>query len=155
MKIVTLCYCFDRGKILLGFKKTGFGAGKYNGFGGKVEAGETITQATLRELQEESGVIGMPEHLEKVAEIEFSFEGNLTFQCHVHVLRKWTGELRESNEMTCHWFALEELPYDKMWVADRTWLPKVLEGKKLKVFVNFNKEGNKVLEINLTETVFH
>jgi len=33
-------------------KKRGFGAGRYNGFGGKVEPGETILQGAQRELQE-------------------------------------------------------------------------------------------------------
>jgi 8-oxo-dGTP pyrophosphatase MutT (NUDIX family) len=35
--------------VLLGFKKIGFGAGKFKGFGGKVESGETILQAALCE----------------------------------------------------------------------------------------------------------
>lgn len=44
----------NRGRqYLLGLKKRGFGEGKYNGFGGKVEQGETIRQAAIRELQEE------------------------------------------------------------------------------------------------------
>ncbi|ELU42941.1 NUDIX domain-containing protein [Rhizoctonia solani AG-1 IA] len=40
--------------ILLGLKKRGFGIGIYNGFGGKVDVGETVADAALRELQEES-----------------------------------------------------------------------------------------------------
>jgi 8-oxo-dGTP pyrophosphatase MutT (NUDIX family) len=36
-------------EILLGFKKKkGLGQGKWNGFGGKVEPGETINQAAVR-----------------------------------------------------------------------------------------------------------
>jgi 8-oxo-dGTP pyrophosphatase MutT (NUDIX family) len=37
-------------------KKRGFGHGKYNGFGGKVEKSETISQAAIREMYEESGI---------------------------------------------------------------------------------------------------
>jgi 8-oxo-dGTP diphosphatase len=40
-------------EVLLGLKKRGFGAGKYAGFGGSVEAGETVIQAAIRELQTE------------------------------------------------------------------------------------------------------
>ena len=36
-------------------KKRGFGAGKWNGFGGKVEPGETIVEAAVREVKEECG----------------------------------------------------------------------------------------------------
>lgn len=39
------------GRLLLGLKKTGFGSGYYNGFGGKVEPGETIAQAAHREVR--------------------------------------------------------------------------------------------------------
>ena len=43
-------------KILLGYKKRGFGVGRFNGVGGKLEAGETIEQAALREVKEEINV---------------------------------------------------------------------------------------------------
>ena len=39
------------GRVLLGLKKKGFGQGYYNGFGGKVEPGETIVQAAQREVR--------------------------------------------------------------------------------------------------------
>ena len=55
-KFYTLMFLINEGKILLGMKKRGFGAGKYNGFGGKVEAGETIAQAAVRETIEECGL---------------------------------------------------------------------------------------------------
>ena len=42
--------------ILLGYKKRGFGAGMYNGFGGKVESGESIEAGAQRELLEECGL---------------------------------------------------------------------------------------------------
>jgi len=55
-KILTLCIIHQHPKILLGMKKRGHGEGKWNGFGGKVEEGETIEEATRRETKEESGV---------------------------------------------------------------------------------------------------
>ena len=39
-------------------KKRGFGAGRWNGFGGKVAPAETIEDAARRELLEEAGVLG-------------------------------------------------------------------------------------------------
>ena len=47
-KLLTLAFLLDGNRILLGFKKRGFGMGKWNGFGGKVENGETIEQAAKR-----------------------------------------------------------------------------------------------------------
>lgn len=43
--------------VMMGMKKRGFGVGKWNGFGGKVEAGESNEQAAIRELEEESSVV--------------------------------------------------------------------------------------------------
>jgi 8-oxo-dGTP pyrophosphatase MutT (NUDIX family) len=42
---VTLCFIRDNNKLLLALKKRGFGPGKWNGYGGKIEEGETIEQA--------------------------------------------------------------------------------------------------------------
>ena len=54
-KILTLCIIHQHSKILLGMKKRGHGVGKWNGFGGKVEKGETIEEAARRETKEEAG----------------------------------------------------------------------------------------------------
>ena len=40
-KVLTLVFLRNETKVLLGMKKRGFGVDKWNGFGGKVEVGET------------------------------------------------------------------------------------------------------------------
>lgn len=49
-KVLTLAFIRDleRGELLLGLKKRGFGEGNWNGFGGKVELGETIEEGAIR-----------------------------------------------------------------------------------------------------------
>ena len=49
MKVTTLVVVHDDEKILLGYKKRGFGAGRWNGFGGKLNDGETLEQAAHRD----------------------------------------------------------------------------------------------------------
>ncbi|CEI89301.1 hypothetical protein RMCBS344292_03666 [Rhizopus microsporus] len=51
-KLLTLILTLNKKeqKVLLGMKKRGFGANKFNGFGGKVELGETIEEGARREL---------------------------------------------------------------------------------------------------------
>lgn len=39
-----------------------FNEGKWNGFGGKVEVGETIVEGAVREMQEESGLVVQGEY---------------------------------------------------------------------------------------------
>lgn len=47
-KLFTLIVVMNGDEVLLGMKKRGFGIGKWNGFGGKVEAGETIADSAIR-----------------------------------------------------------------------------------------------------------
>ena len=47
-KLLTLVLVCNETQVLLGMKKRGFGEGRWNGFGGKVESGETITEAAIR-----------------------------------------------------------------------------------------------------------
>ena len=74
MKPTTLVFPIDeQNRILLGRKKRGFGADKYNGFGGKLDDGESFRECAIRELYEESGLEGNPEDLECVAAFDFQF----------------------------------------------------------------------------------
>ena len=47
-KIQTLCLIYQHPKLLLGMKKRGFGAGRWNGFGGKLHENESIEEATKK-----------------------------------------------------------------------------------------------------------
>jgi 8-oxo-dGTP diphosphatase len=49
----SLCFIVREEKILLIHKKRGFGAGKINGPGGKIDPGETPLESALRETFEE------------------------------------------------------------------------------------------------------
>ena len=51
---LTLVFVSRDGQVLLGLKKRGFGEGLWNGFGGKVNEGETILEGAIRELNEEA-----------------------------------------------------------------------------------------------------
>ena len=135
MKHVTLCLPVNHDQLLLGMKKTGFGAGNYNGFGGKKEETDpSIEDAALRELTEEVGLCATHDALQKVGELTFLFpsvpeDKNWNQVVHVYLIKTWTGTPRETNEMRPVWVSLAQIPYDKMWEADRYWLPLVLQGK--------------------------
>ena len=65
----TLCLLRRNEEILLAMKKRGFGEGKYNGVGGKIEGTETPEATMLRETKEEIGVT--PIQYEKVGVVSF------------------------------------------------------------------------------------
>lgn len=130
MKVATLGYLIKDDKILLTKKKRGFGRGLYNGFGGKVEVGEGFEQALIREAREEIGII--PVEYVNVGELVF-YDGDVVgFFVKVYLITKWMGTPTESDEVKPVWFTVDEIPYDEMWEDDRYWLPKVLEGKKVR-----------------------
>ena len=126
-------------------KKRGFGAGRWNGFGGKVEAGETIEVAAKRETEEECGIVIT--EMEKVGIHEFEFENARGDILEVHVFRvdTWTGEPRETEEMRPQWFTTDAIPYDEMWPDDIHWVPVFLTGKKFRTKFLFG-EGDAILE---------
>ncbi|XP_032182882.1 7,8-dihydro-8-oxoguanine triphosphatase isoform X1 [Mustela erminea] len=72
-RLYTLVLVLQPQRVLLGMKKRGFGVGRWNGFGGKVQDGETIEDGAKRELQEESGLTVNTLH--KVGHIVFEFVG--------------------------------------------------------------------------------
>lgn len=132
MKQTTLCFLLRGDHVLLAMKKRGFGVGKWNGAGGKVKEGESVTVAAARELNEEIGVSVVPGALEPVGTLQFEFDNNPDWAqcCHVFVVHQWEGEPAESEEMRPRWYAADQLPFSKMWVDDPHWVPLVLAGKK-------------------------
>lgn len=128
-KILTLVFILQDDKILLGLKKRGFGAGRWNGFGGKVEPGESIEEAAKREVFEESGIT--VNELEKRAIHRFSWQDREDIlEVHTFLATEWNGEIRESEEMKPQWHLIADIPYDTMWSDDEYWLPLFLEGKR-------------------------
>ncbi len=76
-KVLTLCLIVSEGRVNLGLKKRGFGAGRFNGYGGKVESGETIQEAAIREVREECGV--EVKELEQRGKVDKNFTGRFLF----------------------------------------------------------------------------
>ncbi|XP_056391581.1 oxidized purine nucleoside triphosphate hydrolase isoform X2 [Hyla sarda] len=148
-KLLTLVLVVQPQRILLGMKKRGFGAGRWNGFGGKVQEGETIEEAAKRELWEESGLT--VDILHKIGNIKFEFVGS-TELLDVHIFRadEFKGEPTESDEMRPEWFSLDKIPYEGMWPDDYIWLPLLLQKKKFLAYFTF--EGHdKILDYKLEE----
>ena len=130
-------------------KLRGFGEGKYNGVGGKVEEGETIEQALARETLEEIGVEIV--QVNKVGEIVFNYTtDDKIVLVYIYFCEQWNGEPIESEEMNPSWFDVESIPYDQMWVDDPHWLPYVLDNKLVSgkiVFTNQHTIHEKNIKI--------
>ena len=148
-KILTLCIIYQHPKILLGMKKRGHGEGKWNGFGGKVEQGETIEEAAKREIKEEAGI--ETNKINKLGILEFMYQdGSGNMEVHIFYTREFKGTLTESEEMRPKWFDIDEIPYDQMWADDKYWLPLFLREKRFKGEFLFN-ESNEIIDYLLLE----
>lgn len=119
--LATILFIIKDGQILLIEKKTGLGAGKINGPGGKIEAGETALEAAIRETQEELHIT--PHAPRKLGELQFSMSDHPDILCHVYRSDDFSGTPTETDEAVPVWVALDAIPYHRMWEDDRHWLP--------------------------------
>jgi len=126
-------------ELLLGYKKAGFGAGRWVGLGGHVEDGEEPAEAAVREVAEESGLIVAASALTHMATLAFVFPAWPAWDqtAEVYAATEFSGEPAESDELIPRWFAVDELPLDGMWDDARYWLPLVLAGEQVGACITF------------------
>jgi 8-oxo-dGTP diphosphatase len=153
--MVRTCLCLIRRhtpggpQVLLGLKKTGFGAGKWVGLGGHIEEGEKPEMAAVREVLEESSLVVPADSLQHMASIEFRFPYRPSWDQTAQVYLTWAfeGEPAESNEIIPQWFAEDELPFPLMWDDARYWVPAVLAGRHVDVTITFAEDCATVVSI--------
>lgn len=153
MIMVTLCFCTKGDQVWLGMKRRGFGAGKRNGYGGKLklEDHDDHFLNVARELQEETGIVADPKELELRGCTYFNFQDGRAFQCYVFLLRDTQQIPRDTEEMNDHHlYPIDALPYDSMWAGDHIWVPTALsDSTQFQAFVHFDASGEKVLSHSL------
>jgi 8-oxo-dGTP diphosphatase len=129
-------------EVLLGFKKSGFGAGRWVGLGGHIEDGEEPAEAAAREVAEESGLNVAASALTHVARLRFIFPSRPSWDqtADVFMTADFAGEPAESDEVVPRWFASNALPFDGMWDDARYWLPLVLAGHRVTAAITFAED---------------
>ncbi len=124
----TLLFIREGDQVLLIEKKRGFGKGKVNGPGGKLDPGETERDCAIRETQEELVV----EALDPVkrGELWFHFADGMAMHVAVFMATQYTGTAIETEEAIPLWTPIESIPFDRMWADDRYWLHRMLTGNE-------------------------
>jgi len=125
MQLATLCYVIKDGKTLMLFrnkKPNDVHEGKWNGLGGKFEAGETPEECVIREIHEESGLIIKNPELHGVITFPM-FDGKKDWYVFMFTANDFTGELIDSKEGRLEWIADEKLLDLNLWDGDKIFIP--------------------------------
>ncbi len=124
-------------ELLLAMKKRGFGKGKWNGVGGRFIPfkDKNLFNTVSREIKEEIGV--KAKDIKKVAVLNFYHpylrgKKKKAWQVHAFLIGKWEGKPKESKEMKPRWFKVSKIPFNRMWLDRKFWLPRFLKDEKIK-----------------------
>ena len=102
--------------------------GKYNGLGGRLEAGEDVVSGIRREIREESGLIA--DQIVLRGTISWTGFGKQSEDWFGFIFRieNWHGEAHSgNNEGTLAWVPLTNLPTLSLWPSDHHFLPMVFD----------------------------
>ena len=100
-------------KILMILRKNKPDAGNYNLVGGRMEEGETVKQAIIREAKEEVGLVLKEEDIEIVSSLHRICEGGYNSIEYVLVVKNFEGEPQNLEPFVCEklvWWDLDNLP---------------------------------------------
>lgn len=154
---LTLAVLYNDKEVLLAKKLKGkFGVGKWNGYGGFIEEGETIEGAAYREIEEESGITRaqLGKDLEPAGLVRFWVFGE-TEPREVYLYRhdSFSGQpsSTEEGKFEHRWFPRDQLPLGEMFGADTKWLADFIAGKNLLWEIHYTDPDFKNCEVTKVE----
>ena len=133
MKIISATWCYVRagGRTLMLHrnKKPGDAyLGKWNGLGGKFEAGESPEECVLREIREESGLALLDPKLRGVLTFP-AFRNGEDWLVFVYTATRFEGSLIPCAEGDLEWVEDSRLATLPLWEGDRIFLPWLEQDK--------------------------
>ena len=119
-------------------KKNDMNEGKWIGVGGHVEENETIDQAAIREIKEETGLD--VHSLSCCGEVLF-INDDYQEMMYVYEITDFSGELIECDEGELRWIPIKDIYNYPMWEGDKAFLPKVINHEPyFKMAVTYHKD---------------
>ncbi len=130
MILATLCYIKRDNQTLMlhrNKKPNDMHKGKWDGLGGKFEAGESPEDCVIREIREESGLEIQNPRLQGLLLFP-NFFGN-DWYVFVYTAREFSGDLIDSAEGTLKWIPDNELDSLNRWDSDPIFFEWIESGK--------------------------
>ena len=146
MILATLCYVKQNGSTLMIHRNKRPGdihAGKWNGLGGKFEAGESPEDCVIREVREESGLTVRAPRLHGLLTF-VNFKGN-DWYVFVYTANDFEGELAaDVAEGGLAWIPDDETLRLPLWDSDPIFLPWLNQGRFFSA--KFNYDGDRFVD---------
>ena len=153
MILATLCYVKRDGCTLMvhrNKKPNDIHEGKWNGLGGKFEAGETPEECMIREILEESGLSIQNPKLCGLL-IFPKFKGN-DWYVFVFTATEFSGELIDSPEGHLEWIPDEKILALNLWESDHIFMQWMENGKFFSAKFEYEGEVMKGYEVTFPVT---
>ena len=148
--VATVCFIRRNGKVLLQERAPGrMWAGRLNGPGGKVSAGETPVEAIRREVREETQLHIVDPVCHGVLDLVFGAPERSRLTVVVFSCARFAGRARGGREGSLRWYPEAHLPYGRLWPDMRYWLPIVLDGGTISGVCTFDEDGDRLLACSL------
>lgn len=149
VKIATVCYIYDKEKVLMMQHARGPFKGKWNVPGGKIQEGESARKCVIREVQEETGL-----------KIDPEFRGVLTFlgmkdqppwYVLIYEADGYEGKLKHNKEehSGAEWVHKKEFLKKDVHDDDKYFVSHLFSGKSLLSAMFYYDNGDKVVRHKL------
>ena len=141
MKLATLCYLIDKkeNKTLMIHrvkKENDYHEGKWNGLGGKFEAGESPEECAIREVKEESGFTMINPRMHGFITFP-EFDGVDDWYVFIFTSENFKGTIIDSSEGNLEWIPNDKLTSLNLWDGDRIFIEWLYQDKFFSAKFNY------------------
>ena len=144
MRLTVLAYLKKAGQTLMlhrNKRKDDHHKGKWNGLGGKFEAGESPEMCLRREVYEESNL-----KVEKATLRGFItfplFDAEDDWYVFVYTVEAFSGTLKSSPEGELHWIDDDKLLDLNLWEGDKVFIPWLAQDKFFSAVFYYDTKGD-------------
>lgn len=151
MKLATLCYVMDKNNnstlmIHRIKKENDYHEDKWNGLGGKFEAGEGPEDCAIREIKEESGLLVKSPRMHGFITFPH-FDGIDDWYVFIFTADEFEGNLIDSPEGRLEWIPNDKLTRLNLWEGDKIFLEWLCQDKFFSA--KFNYENGKYIDYSV------